>query len=200
MEPISNSNAVQFVYPHNPYVYKAHYNFEWDVLKPLCSTLVRPDHGVDILHGGQSSYTHSIQPHNHEAFRDFYIWLDNIVKAIGESSMGLAFMDRLTVANSWINVQENGGHTTEHNHAHAVIGVATYLHMPQGSGYFECKDPLELLKSGQYHNDSNWAWKEVPTVSGDVLVFPAWLIHRTQTNPTNEGRWVLTTNYIQDFK
>jgi hypothetical protein len=60
-------------------------------------------------------------------------------------------------------------------------------------------------------------WKEVPAITGDVLVFPGWLKHRTQVNNahsklliddngvgreenSSEDRWVLTTNFTQEFK
>jgi ectoine hydroxylase-related dioxygenase (phytanoyl-CoA dioxygenase family) len=42
-------------------------------------------------------------------------------------------------------------------------------------------------------------WKEIPTVTGDVLIFPSWLRHRTQVNNSNEKRWVLTSNFSQEF-
>lgn len=199
MGPITNSNTVEMMHPHSPYIYKAKYHFNWEELKPLCEAMVLDEHQVDILKNGKSSYTCPIQPHSHPAFADFYQWLTNIVMTIGDKGMGLAFMDKISIANSWVNVQEYDGYTTEHNHAHSTIGVAAYLYMPENGGYFECKDPLELIKSGQYHNNPDWAWKEIPTITGDILIFPAWLIHRTQKNSSNEGRWVLTTNFIQKF-
>jgi uncharacterized protein (TIGR02466 family) len=200
MVTTTNQNTVQIITPHSPYLYKAHYNFDWAQLKPICETMVEGNARIPILKNGKSSYTHKIQPHEMAAFSSFYDWLLNIVRSIAKEGMGLSFTDTIKVANSWVNLQENGGHTTEHNHAHVAFGVAAYLQMPEGSGYFECKDPLELLKSAQYHEDSNWAWKQIPTITGDVLIFPSWLIHRTQENKTNKGRWVLTTNLVYNFQ
>ena len=47
------------------------------------------------------------------------------------------------------------------------------------------------------YDDELYGWKQIPAVSGDVLLFPGYLRHRTQanTNP-NERRWVLTSNYM----
>ena len=121
------------------------------------------------------------------------------------------------VANSWVNVQGNGGHTTVHNHANVFMVATAYLNLPKNGGFFECVDPLEYNKSNQYHDDPNWMWKEVPAITGDVLVFPGWLKHRTQVNnahsklliddngvgheeSSSEDRWVLTTNFTQEFK
>ena len=75
----------------------------------------------------------------------------------------------------------------------------SYLYMPENGGYFEAKDPLELLNSNGYHNMSEWRWKEIKTISGDILIFPSWLIHRTQKNESDEGRYVMTTNFVTRF-
>ena len=200
MATTTNQNKVQIISPHSPYLYKAHYDFNWDELKPICEQMVQNNFEIPILKKGKSSYTYKTQPHEMAVFSSFYDWLLNLTKSITKEAIGLSFPDSLKVANSWMNLQETGGHTTEHNHAHVAFGVATYLHVPEYGGYFECKDPLELLKSAQYHNDANWAWKEIPTVSGDVLIFPSWLVHRTQKNMSKEGRWVLTSNLIYNFQ
>jgi ectoine hydroxylase-related dioxygenase (phytanoyl-CoA dioxygenase family) len=42
-------------------------------------------------------------------------------------------------------------------------------------------------------------WTEIPVVSGDILVFPGWMKHKTQENKSGEERWVLTTNFDQQF-
>ena len=44
--------------------------------------------------------------------------------------------------------------------------------------------------------EENLKWKEIPTTSGDVIIFPGTLNHRTQINKSLEDRWVLTTNLI----
>jgi ectoine hydroxylase-related dioxygenase (phytanoyl-CoA dioxygenase family) len=79
------------------------------------------------------------------------------------------------------------------------MAAAAYLNMPENGGYFECKDPLEDLKGFYYHDTNDWMWKEIPVVSGDVLIFPGWLKHRTQPNNSDEERWVITTNFEQEF-
>jgi uncharacterized protein (TIGR02466 family) len=196
------NNKIEILHPHQPYLFKLHYDFDWQKMKPICDELLEHEHNktIPILKNGITSFRNEIQPHAHPAFFDFYSWLVPIVRNIAMQGLGYAFTDKLDIANSWLNLQTRGGHTIEHNHANAFIGVATYLQIPENSGYFECKDPLELLNSNGYHNSSKWRWKEVPTISGDILVFPAWLIHRTQENNTDEGRYVLTTNFINDFR
>jgi hypothetical protein len=70
--------------------------------------------------------------------------------------------------------------------------------MPPNGGWIEFKDPLEYCK-GYFPttaDDEILNWKAVPTKTGDVVMFPGWLRHRTQENKSNENRWVITTNYI----
>jgi uncharacterized protein (TIGR02466 family) len=106
----------------------------------------------------------------------------------------------IILTNSWGNLTNSGGKTLGHKHPNTFLVVSTYLHMPENGGYFEAKDPLEDLKSFYYRNNPDWYWKQVPTKSGDLLIFPGWLKHRTQENKSNEDRWVLTTSFDQTFK
>ena len=48
--------------------------------------------------------------------------------------------------------------------------------------------------------DESWSWKKVPVKENEVIIMPGWFIHRTQENNTDEGRYVLTTNFINDFR
>jgi uncharacterized protein (TIGR02466 family) len=110
-------------------------------------------------------------------------------------SAGYAKLYKYGIGNSWVNVHNENGQTTPHNHPDALFVAATYLQMPKDGGFFECKDPLEYHKCLNNHETPDWMWKEIPTVTGDVLIFPAWLQHRTQKNLSGQNRWVLTTNF-----
>jgi hypothetical protein len=68
---------------------------------------------------------------------------------------------------------------------------------PTNSGYIEYRDPLEYVKEMNMHYDlEGWKWKKVKAITGDVLIFPGYLRHRTESSFTNEERWVLTTNIM----
>ena len=45
-------------------------------------------------------------------------------------------------------------------------------------------------------DEEEFNWKKVEAKTGDVLIFPGWIKHRTQPNESDENRWVLTSNYI----
>lgn len=152
-------------------MYKLHYNFDWDKLKPVCEELVNIERSqMPLVKNGKTSFANKNSPHIMAEFEPFYTWL----------SMNIG--DAFFIGNSWVNVHHPGGSTTEHHHANVSLVAATYLHIPENSGYFEYKEDSE--------------WKELPTVSGDIIIFPGIINHRTQTNNSSEDRWVITTNFI----
>jgi len=151
-------------------LYKLHYNFDWDKLKPVCEELVNIEKAqMNLVRNGKTSYVNEIHPHTMDEFKPFYDWLS--------ISMGNEFF----IGNSWVNVHHPGGSTIAHDHPNVSMVSAAYLSIPNNSGYFEYKDVT---------------WKELPTVSGDVIIFPGWIEHRTQINNSSEDRWVITTNFI----
>ena len=66
------------------------------------------------------------------------------------------------------------------------------------SGFIEYKDPLEYIKGFLPKKCNNW--KEIQAKTGDTLLFPGWIRHRTQPNNLLKDRWVLTTNFIGNAK
>ena len=210
---------IETLYPHGGYIFKLHFDFDWKTLYPICKELVNSELAYSpLVKNGKSSHMNKLSPHKIEEFRPYYSWLSSLIKEIFTKNCEYSedVMDYF-VANSWVNVQGYDGHTTIHNHANVFMVATAYLNLPKDGGFFECVDPLEYNKSNQYHDDPNWMWKEVPAITGDVLVFPGWLKHRTQVNNahsklliddngvgheenSSEDRWVLTTNFTQEFK
>jgi len=190
---------IESVYPHGSYVYRAHFKFDWNRLRPVCKNLIETTkHEGYLVEGGKTSVSNHKQPHLLPEFKDFYTWLKTIIKEVAINKEGFHKNFKYSVGNSWVNYHGEGGKTLEHNHSNAIFVAATYLYMPENGGYIEYKDPLEYHKAAYEHQDGkSWFWKEVPAVTGDVLIFPGWLKHRTQNNLSNEKRWVLTTNFIQ---
>lgn len=196
------TNTIESIHPHNAYIYKLHFEFDWDVLKPICDQLINSEHAKSaLITNGESSHFNKVQPHRIEQFKPFYTWLSPLVKDIfTEKSAYSKEMMQYYINNSWVNVHHTGGKTNVHNHTNTFMVATAYLHLPENGGFFECKDPLEYNKGFYYSDNNDWLWKEIPTISGDVLIFPSWLKHKTQINQSLEDRWVLTTNFTQEFK
>jgi uncharacterized protein (TIGR02466 family) len=195
-------NRIEIVNPYSNYIFKSHYDFNFDIVIPKCKELLEsaPSEFGLVTNGG-SSHQNAIQPHMLPELKEYFEWLQMMVIEVATRGMGY-FSDfhDIVLTNSWVNVTHPGGKTLGHKHPNTFIVVSTYLNVPENGGFYEAKDPLEDLKSFYYRNDPDWYWKQVPVTSGDLLLFPGWLKHRTQENKSNEDRWVLTTSYDQVFK
>ena len=195
-------SRIEIINPYSNYIFKSHYDFDYENVILKCKEVLysAPSEFALVTKGG-SSHQNAKQPHEILELKEYFDWLKNMVIEVATRGMGY-FSDfhDIILTNSWVNLTNSGGKTLGHKHPNTFIVVSTYLHMPENGGYFEAKDPLEDLKSFYYRNNPDWYWKEVPTKSGDLLIFPGWLKHRTQENKSNEDRWVLTTSFDQTFK
>jgi uncharacterized protein (TIGR02466 family) len=198
---------IKDVTPFDPIVLKVHYDgFDWKKLKPICDNLIKTTNSQIYLENGNAGSTvnNKLRPDAMPEFADFYKWLDPIAQYIITDVWGFNRDFEYAVRNSWINYHGYGGETLEHHHGHSVLSLAAYLQFPDNSGFIEYRDPNEYQKTffPKDTDDLLSNWKEVKATTGDVVMFPGWLRHRTQKNKSTEKRWVLSTNYIctNDFK
>ena len=203
--PKEQEVVLKDVSPFSPLIIKANYNkFDWNTIKKFCEDVTLNSDATGDTNWGAGSYSDISNvkdndvPHLNPLFAEFYGWLNPIAVHIITNEYGYDKNMGYVIYNSWINLHVPGGHTNVHSHGACVLSVATYLYMPEDGGYIEFKDPLEYHKTffptpieAEIVN-----WKTVPTKTGDVVLFPGWLRHRTQQNKSKERRWVLTTNYI----
>ena len=197
----------EIINPFDPYFFKLHFDFDWKTLEPICEDLIKDSKFTDAaeLRSGHTSQYNNLKPHEIREFAPFCSWLMSCISSIASVCIGKESEQLLQennspmdyyVSNSWVNVHNKNGITSEHNHACTSLVVAAYLNMPENGGYFLCKDPLEYHKA-MLPIHYGHLWRQIPTISGDVLVFPGWLSHKTQPNLSDENRWVLTTNLMQ---
>ena len=101
-------------------LYKLHYNFDWDKLKPVCEELVNIEKAqMNLVRNGKTSYVNEMHPHTMDEFKPFYDWLT--------SNIGNEFF----VGNSWVNVHHPGGSTIAHDHPNVSMVSAAYLSIPE---------------------------------------------------------------------
>jgi uncharacterized protein (TIGR02466 family) len=195
---MSTQNIID-VTPFEPLILKVKYDkFDWEKLEPVCEQLVKDSpFKVNIENdNGRSSVSNPKNPHTLSEFREFYTWLQPYANHIIKKEWKLLSTLDYVISNSWVNYHLRGGITKEHLHGGAVMVIATYLNVPNNSGYIEFKHPLETQKGFYLHeeDDGLWNWKTIQVKTGDVLMFPGWIRHRTQPSNSDEKRWVLTTN------
>ena len=190
---------VKEINPFSPIILKASYkDFNTPSIKSFLEDIKKLKPKTDTNWSTGDSFDENKIPHLNTAFKKFYDWLNPIIMDTIINKFGYDSKMEYALYNSWINLHQPGGETATHHHGPSIISVAAYLYMPTNGGYIEFKDPLEYQR-GFYPteiDDEFINWKELPTITGDVVMFPGWLRHRTQKNKSAENRWVLTTNYI----
>lgn len=195
------------VTPFEPLIIKAHYDgFDWKKLEPVCESLIKDTPYKTQLETGDaysSAPNVNNQPHIMPEFRDFYKWLTPIAKHIMYNEWDLFDRIEIEPSNSWVNFHGEGGTTELHHHGATVLTIAAYLQMPENGGYIQFRDPMEYHKGFHMRkfDEEKWIWKTVPAITGDVILFPGWIRHRTEPNKNkNIKRWVLTTNYMHLYR
>jgi len=184
------------------YIWKLKYdfNYEGESLQEHCGKLMEhtDEHwgtGSALETGASFSTVHNQEqaPHHWEINEDFLIWLQAKIHPIWLNWGYAACMPVPT--RSWVNVHKRSGRTMEHYHNNTPLVASCYLKVPQGSGHFEYRDPLEYHRWGTPGEPQIDLWNEVPVETGDILIFPGWLKHRTQVNQVDEDRVCMTINY-----
>ena len=92
------------------------------------------------------------------------------------------FKNKFLIDNSWCNIHYSTGHTLEHSHGNTDYVCSYYLQVPKDSG--------NLLVKPKYSNE----WVSIPVASSDYLIFPGWLLHKTEVSDSSDVRIVATTN------
>jgi uncharacterized protein (TIGR02466 family) len=190
------------VTPFEPLIIKVHYDgFDFKKLEPICNDLISTTNiktHLEIGNAASSAPNKNKAPHIMNEFKEFYKWLDNIAQHIILNEWSLNKHFQYFISNSWVNVHDTGGYTRIHTHGPCTLTTAAYLNLPENGGYIEFLDPLEHIKLYHMKNfdEEQFNWKKVEAKTGDVLIFPGWIKHRTQPNESDENRWVLTSNYI----
>ena len=187
------------VTPFEPMIIKVHYDgFDFKKLEPLCEDLIKGANVPASLEIGdaRSSVANKKNPHHCEEFNEFYKFINPVVNHIIANEWKLSSFYEYIVGNSWVNYHGKSGLTSEHHHGPATMVIATYLNLPKDGGFIQFKDPMEYQKgyAMREYGDEASNWKTIPAVTGDSLLFPGWIRHRTQPNESNEKRWVLTSN------
>lgn len=146
--------------------------------------------------GAQSSVQDPDQPHTWPEMQDLMQWIGNQTQTMWHR-WSYANVPRF-VHMSWVNNHPPGGWTDEHDHGSVPLAMAVYLKQPKDGGNLLVQNPLSYHWSGTPRTieaDCNQAlWREIPVETGDVVMFPGWLLHKTGVNLSNEDRIVMSMN------
>lgn len=183
--------------PFAPLIYKTNIPFDFQsVREKVVKHLAETKESVNLEQGDAKSsvLNRSKDPHVWEEFRPLFQRMNPMVT---EAMKGWKFsMPNLGIGSSWFNVHNRGGWTDEHQHRGTAMACVIYLSVPEGSGNLQVRDPLEYHWSS-FSTIHETAWTTIPVKTGDVLLLPPWLYHRTEKNETDEPRYILSLNFVQ---
>ena len=186
------------VTPFEPLILKSHFKWDSNIIK-VCEELIESaKHPAHLeKNDGKSSVSNNVQPHILKEFQPFYDFIMPKVNDILYNVWDVPLNWKNVVGNSWVNVHGKGSFTDEHQHGTATMVITAYINLPKDSGYIQFKDPLEYSKGIRPKNPSiDTFYKTVEAQTGDILMFPGFIRHKTEESKTYEKRWVLTTNII----
>lgn len=188
--------SVENLDPFRRLIYKTHVDIDIKKLTPRIDSLVQSVSEGSFLEKGNAISTVATQDHPHRWHE-----MRDITNAVMNTANQMWHDWKLSpcefwVENSWINIHNTGGETLEHAHGFTTIVATIYLHLPKDGGFIEFKDPLEYHWMGhpQLFPDTKNLWYEIPAITGDIIMFPGWLRHKTQVNYSTEDRAVCTMN------
>lgn len=194
-----------------PYIYKSHFDFKFDTIKNKVDEFIGyandeiRNKKLDTLEkdGGITTVPvcRTTPPHTWDEFDDFKPWLFEQINDVW-NHWNLHPMNK-HLSESWINMHPPGAYTAEHHHQNVTVAVAAYLQVPENSGNFLIKNPLQIYKLGEplhyYYYDNQKEWLPIEVKTNDVLFFPGWLTHKTEKNLSNEHRYVMSLNIMGNY-
>jgi len=105
------------------------------------------------------------------------------------------------IEHMWANLTPKGGNVIHHNHSPFEIAGSFYVNATPDMGCIAMVDPLEVIRgrlpihSGHESKQGRYFFDHVePPAPGKLVLFPAWLYHKTQPNPSDKERIVMGMN------
>ncbi len=168
-----------------------------DRIEKFCLDLSQRSAGRVISNGGgwQSHDLDLATPELAELFAEVRKRLDEVHRAFEfNSSM------RQVITEAWININRKGHFNYSHNHPGSLFSAVYYVKGGPDKGELELKTPVtphtytisnEMV--GGFNAFTGHAMV-IPPVTGDLLIFPSWLLHRVNMSQSDEARISIAFN------
>ena len=107
---------------------------------------------------------------------------------------------RQVITEAWINIYRKGHFNYSHDHPGSLFSAVYYVKGGVDKGELELKTPVtahtytisgEMV--GSYNAFTGHAMV-IPPVTGDLLIFPSWLLHRVNMSQSDEDRISIAFN------
>ena len=107
---------------------------------------------------------------------------------------------RQVITEAWININQKGHFNYSHDHPGSLFSAVYYVKGGADKGALEIKTPIaphtytisnEMV--GSFNAFTGHAMV-IPPVTGDLLIFPSWLLHRVNMSQSEEDRISIAFN------
>lgn len=107
---------------------------------------------------------------------------------------------RQVITEAWININQKGHFNYSHDHPGSLFSAVYYVKGGADKGDLELKTPItphtytisnEMV--GGFNAFTGHAMV-IPPVTGDLLIFPSWLLHRVNMSQSDEDRISIAFN------
>jgi uncharacterized protein (TIGR02466 family) len=107
---------------------------------------------------------------------------------------------RQVITEAWININQKGHFNYSHDHPGSLFSAVYYVKGGADKGELELKTPIAAHTytiSGEMVGSFNAFTGHamvIPPVTGDLLIFPSWLLHRVNMSQSEEERISIAFN------
>lgn len=166
-------------------------------IETYCQSRKKVSAGRVVSNGGgwQSDNLNPVPPELAELFAEVQQRLEEVHKAFTfKPAM------RQVITEAWININQKGHFNYSHDHPGSLFSCVYYVKGGDEKGALEFKTPIaphtytisdELV--GSFNAFTGHAMV-IPPVTGDLLIFPAWLQHRVNMSQSDEDRISIAFN------
>jgi uncharacterized protein (TIGR02466 family) len=107
---------------------------------------------------------------------------------------------RQVITEAWININQKGHFNYSHDHPGSLFSAVYYVKGGADKGELELKTPITAHTytisnemAGSFNAFTGHAMV-IPPVTGDLLIFPSWLLHRVNMSRSDEERISIAFN------
>ena len=107
---------------------------------------------------------------------------------------------RQVITEAWININRKGHFNYSHDHPGSLFSAVYYVKGGADKGELELKTPITAHTytisnemAGNFNAFSGHAMV-IPPVTGDLLIFPSWLLHRVNMSRSDQDRISIAFN------
>ncbi|HJT42361.1 MAG TPA: TIGR02466 family protein [Rhizomicrobium sp.] len=168
-----------------------------DRIEKFCLESKQKDSGRVISNcgGWQSANLDLATPELAELFEEVRKRLEEVHRAF---EFNTSF--RQVITEAWININQKGHYNNSHDHPGSLFSAVYYVKGGADKGALEFKTPIaghtytlsnEMV--GGFNAFTGHAMV-IPPVTGDLLIFPSWLLHRVNMSQSEEDRISIAFN------